>query len=297
MKHLLPILLLFLALASCDQRQPPHDQGRAPLCWVYAMLECIEQERRTQGDTLTFSRQWLAAAALREQATWQFRTGAGDITLRGTGPEALRLIAHYGLVPYANEKTHLQDAATTIRRLQRYNDKQRQLHATEDDYRQGLDTLLPRFATAPDGAFYFFGMRYTPQQFAQSVMYNQDWQFYTATTLVPFGDDIVLPVADNTRHYYYRNVPRRTLLHIALAALRDGHPVYWEFGRTAHDPAHGGFTSSDHAMAIVGTTRTADHQPRLIARNSYGRRWGDQGYCLVSYKDFIETTSNIGIIQ
>jgi hypothetical protein len=58
-------------------------------------------------------------------------------------------------------------------------------------------------------------------------------------------------------------------------------------------PAPGGFVDTDgpnvptenaHCVVVVGYD---DASERLIVRNSWGRAWGDQGYCYMSY-DFIE---------
>ena len=69
MKTFSAILLSAVLLCSCREGEPPReaftietmnkitpvkDQGRSPLCWVYAMLATIESDRLAEGDSVVF---------------------------------------------------------------------------------------------------------------------------------------------------------------------------------------------------------------------------------------------------
>ena len=112
------------------------------------MCACIEHESVRRGDSVALSRQWLLARHLQEQTEALFTTihddphtiqstspkgeagrgllSHGDagrgleglrLTTRGLGPEALRLIDDYGLVPYHFEETMVNNSRVMERKL------------------------------------------------------------------------------------------------------------------------------------------------------------------------------------
>lgn len=307
-------------MAGCQQRHASDDQGKTSACWIYAMLTCIEHEAMQRGDSVALSRQWLMAKTLEEQTQERYlirqQTGKvtpsplnkGGISLRGVGPEVLRLIAHYGLIPYQNEKTEIINSSVLERKLALLADQAQSL----SELRQRTEELMPQFTVAKrpilsaakeksaqneisNIGFYYLSQRYNPYQFAESVMYYQRWHFFTSVKYRPYDEPFVLEVPDNHRSHEYMNIPMPRLTNMVLRSLRQGHAVYWEYGKPTKD---GGMTSQ-HAMAIVGIKQPKDNHGdiRLVCKNSYGKDWGNKGYCIVTLKEFQEKTCNVGIFS
>ena len=342
------LFILLVLLISCD-RQERTDQGHTSACWIYAMCACIEHESVRSGDSVALSRQWLLARHLQEQTEQLFTTihghdsspavsisspkgeagrGLREITTRGVGPEALRLIQDYGLVPYHFEETMVNNSRVLERKLTLLARQSRNMSTL----RQRMAEILPSFSFAmppvEDGwhaspaSFYYLSMRYTPQQFAESLMYWIHYRWYApptsliipATALtsnhpssinshpsssrpsatVPDGSlrskasglSYVLNEPDNYGGHKYICASLPDILQRVKAALRQGHAVYWEYGEGHR---------SGHAVAIVGLQKDKNGKKLLLCLNSYGSRWGDKGYFTVTQEQFLKTTCNVGI--
>lgn len=337
-------------LVSCDRRQEKNDQGRTASCWIYAMCACIEHESLLRGDSIALSRQWLIARYMQEQTEelWQqnhndapssteqsnhraieqptprpldsSRLRCVDISLRGVGPEVLRLIDLYGLVPYQHEETHINNGAVLERKLRLMARQNRSI----PELRKRMKDVMPEFSIAdnsfepdtqtsnnhpavhstpqtalsvqtapavqstPPSAFYYYSFRYTPQLFAESVVYNLHYNWYAYDGTKPVGSSFVLDVPDNHRRHRYVNMTYKNQLRMVIRSVNEGHAVYWEYGKNH---------SSDHAMAIVGLRKGKDGSQYLLCLNSYGSSWGENGYCLMSLKYFIDNTCNIGVLS
>ena len=333
------LLLFLMLLVSCD-RQERTDQGHTSACWIYAMCACIEHESVRRGDSVALSRQWLLARHLQEQTEALFTTlhaslpssvkstspkgeagrgilSHGDagrgleglrLTTRGLGPEALRLINDYGLVPYQFEESMVNNSRVMERKLMLLAQQSRDMRTL----RQRMAELLPSFSFAmppveegwngSPASFYFYSMRYTPQLFAESLMYWIHFHWYAppmaliiphssssyshpSTSLTP-SPSYVLDDPDNYGHHKYICASLEEILHRVMRALRQGHAVYWEYGRRHR---------SQHAVAIVGLQKDKSGKERLLCLNSYGTRWGDKGYFTVTPEQFLKTTCNVGI--
>lgn len=316
MKHLC-LFFIVLTLTSCfkpkvkeaEQEESKdyssfYDQGNTSACWIYAMCACIEREQLRMGDSIALSRQWLLARGMEEHTRrlyWMHRQGyemtppTADprmgFTMRGVGPEAIRLIKEYGLVPYSHEKTHIINDRATIRRLTTIANNA----ATPQQLDEQLYDLLPQFTVArhtygsQSPSFFYYSMRYTPQQFAESIMYHQNWQFYASEEHYPWGSSFALETPDNYRYHQYTNMPMDSIVIKVTSSLKQGHPVYWEYGK------HG--RTSDHAMAIVGITHDKKTDELLfVCQNSYGIKWGKHGKCAVPLSYFRKHTSNVGLV-
>ena len=329
---------------SCD-RQERTDQGHTSACWIYAMCACIEHESVLRGDSVALSRQWLLARHLQEQTEALFTALHGSpqshtvqrpspqgeagrgLSTRGVGPEALRLIQDYGLVPYHFEETMVNNSRVMERKLTLLAQQSRDMSTL----RQRVAEILPSFSFAmppvEDGwhaspaSFYFLSMRYTPQQFAESLLYWIHYRWYAPPTSLiippsalaphpsshrpsatvpdgslqskasqvpsaPSGSSYVLNDPDNYGGHKYICASLPDILQRVKAALRQGHAVYWEYGKHHR---------SSHAVAIVGLQKDKDGKDLLLCLNSYGSRWGDKGYFTVTPEQFLKTTSNVGI--
>lgn len=243
---------------------PVRDQGATSACWIYAMLACLETERlENYNDSLSLSADWLIRK-LNEEETLRCQMMKGGTVrhTRGMGPDALRLIDHHGLVI--------------------------------DNVRGGRN-----------GDFYFFSMHYTPKQFANSIYKKGDWQWVTSFTHHPFGEEFALEVPDNYRYNDFLNVPIDTMLAMTVRSLKAHHPVFWEGTMKKINRKNvtqglrqalfeGGVLTDDHAMAIVGMSRTKDGTPYFILKNSWGKDWGRNGYCRMSFEQFKVRTMCVG---
>jgi bleomycin hydrolase len=55
-------------------------------------------------------------------------------------------------------------------------------------------------------------------------------------------------------------------------------------------------TTDQHAMAIVGLTKNKQGDTLFICKNSWGKQWGMNGYCLMSKEDFLINTILVGVV-
>ena len=299
------VVLTAAVVTGCtDRRGERQDQGRTEACWIYAMTECVEREMWSTGDTIELSRQWLVARCLEEQ-TLQRRLsrGAMPVNMRGVGPEALRLIDAYGLVPFVHEKSRALNSRTLQRRLTLLADQSTATHGSVTALLDSATDLLPHFTVARHdeadpaaSTFYLYGMQYTARSFAESIMYRQHWQWFASSTHHPYGKPFALEVADNRHYHEYTNLPMTDILQRTLRSLRQGHPVYWEMGRRPSTQPGGGGADSDHAMAIIGLHTDTKGKIWLVCQNSYGHRWGHGGTTRVSLPYFTAHTCNVGIL-
>lgn len=303
-----------------------YDQGQTTTCWIYAMCACVEREQLLKGDSIALSRHWIIARAMEEQTLrlYMQRQGGKQIypvgddpregfSMRGVGQEALRLMRLYGVVPYSHERTHINSSSVMVRKLtllaktakslqSLYDSMYEQLPrftisnpsaSTSPTKQQGKLSAVPFFSDSSRG-FFYYSMRYTPLQFAESILYNQHWQFYGSVNYHKWGEKFALEIPDNQNHHEYINLPMDSLLHKTVRSLRQGHPVYWEYGKK-ENPTAGG-VNSDHAMAIIGITKH-NGQWRFICLNSYGKQWGNNGTCLISPEYFMRHTCCIGVVN
>lgn len=271
-----------------------YDQGKTEACWIYAMLACIETEQLRRGDSVVLSRQWLMSNALMEQTTERYLRKNGEITMRGVGKDVLRLIQQYGLIPIQMEKSRIANSRVLQRRLTLLTEMP---GMDVRSIRKKMDDILPRFTVAFHGAypkdatFYYYSMCYTPRQFAESVMYNQHWEWFASSQWHPWNEAFALEVPDNKRYHEYVNLPMDTLFSKVMASLNAGHPVYWEMSKKSDAG------DSDHSLAITGLRRDAEGHTLLLCLNSYGRKWGRDGYCLITPEYFKKHTCNVGILS
>ena len=338
----LSIILLLVFVSSCRDRHeqfasddvvadimlpttPVKDQGRSPLCWIYAMLATIETDRIAAGDSVNLSAMWLTRKSLEEQAVQSYLTGCG-ISMRGTLMEAMRLFHAYGIVGYdaaPSPQSMGQECSREVEQVAQSMAAQHQgIGAMQDALADVLDRTvgpMPRYA-------FMFGMEYTPQEFARSCAMPGEWQAYTSFTHHPFGKPFCLELKDNMQRHEAINVPADTLYNMVVRSLRSRHPVAWEGSlrevkseKTLREvkseklkvksydyPVRGGggqdfqtvrqkaFESfrltDDHCMAIVGMGHRKDGTPVLICKNSWGREDGNGGFRYMTREEFMLST-------
>ena len=273
---------------------PVKNQGRGPLCWIYAMLATVESDRLMQGDSVNLSAVYVARRVLEAGAERMYLSqGLTGVAADGMAPRALSALAEYGVVTYDAYRSDCNFNAVG-RRLE-------SIARTSAARRVGLGHLRSVVADALDAAVnpvprkvWLYGAEYTPQEFAASVCLPSDYEALTSYTHEPFGSDVVLAVPANREGYRFRNVPVDTLVGRVVGALRSGRSVCWEgdisndgfsFERgvaelpkgspvvtqAARQQAFERFSvTDDHCMAIVGLARDAAGRRWFICKNSWG---------------------------
>lgn len=283
---------------------PVKDQGKTELCWAYAMLAAIETDRLAMGDSVNLSPQWLARHSLEEQALDSYLTGR-KMSLRGTLPEAMRLLQQYGIVAW--DAYHPEcNAKTATRKVEHlagtFSSQQRGLTKLQSSLADMLDEEM---APAPRYVF-MLGAEYTPLEFAHSVCMPGDWTPYTSFTHHPFGKPCIVEVPDNRQRHTAVNVPVDTLISKVRESLRRRHPVAWEgcmknnagtikyhksFAQNARqDLFERHILTDDHCMAIVGMGHAANGTRYFICKNSWGVKDGRHGYRYMSEQQFVLST-------
>lgn len=310
MKQLIFILSFAAVLSSCGRQEaarretftiesinkitPVKDQGRGPLCWIYAMLATIESDRLMLGDSVNLSAAYVARAVLMEQVERCYLTrGADSVSLRGMAPMLVSAILRNGVMPYDSYRTdcNFNVAAKRIEALATgaANSKTglRHLRETASDMLDEAVNPLPWHV-------YMLGAEYTPGEFARSVCREGEYVALTSFTHKPFYENIVLDVPDNRENCRFFNVPIDTLMSRIETALRSGCSVCWE-----GDISEPGFsfkkgvarlgnegagttqamrqqefetfkTTDDHCMELIGTARDSRGHRYLICKNSWG---------------------------
>lgn len=293
---------------------PVKDQEKTSACWIYAYLACVETERiEHYGDSMNLSPYWMIYHMLKEQAAECYLTqGKKEITERGIGPEAERLLKEYGIVPWSNFKpSDGINSSVMVRSLSA-------IVKTSVHSRKGLTAVsdatvdaLPHLPHNLHDGFYLYGAHYTPQEFARSLLNGITTEWLTSYTHHAFNEPFVLEVPDNTRLHKVMNVPIDTLFHKTIAALKHHHPVFWEgemeykkysisHNTNVQEKRQKAFETfqvrDQHAMAIIGLTKDKNGDPILICKNSWGKEWGKNGFHLMSKEEFLINTVMVGVM-
>ena len=254
---------------------------------------------------------WLVRNLLQEQASESYLSqGTMPVSVRGIGPDAERLLKEYGMVQWS---TYCPDNLNSkaLSRLVR------QKVSIAIKHRKGLNTLnedvdnaLPFIPHNLRKGFYLYSAHYTPKQFGESLLYGIKFTWLTSYIHHPYGKPFVLEVPDNHRRHALMNVPLDDMYSQVVEALKKHHPVYWEGAMSGkRKPSIDGdvttlrqrsferfHTTDQHAMAIVGMTKTKQGDIRFICKNSWGKEWGNNGYCLMSKEEFLINTILVGIV-
>ena len=286
---------------------PVKQQGRSPLCWVYAMLATIETEHLVRGDSVNLSPVYLARQWLCEQGERYFLTqGSEPLSMRGMSTMALHLINKYGIHPYDYYHGH-DDVNWNVlaRRVTRLADAARSRRHSLDRFRRDLQDLLDRETGYMPRYVHMLGAEYTSQEFGRSVCMTDEYEALTSFAHHPYGERFALEVADNQLGDTFLNVPLDTLMAVIERSLRAGHPVCWE-----GDITEDGFsleqgvaciegqetnrqrefetfqTTDDHCMALVGLARDRQGRRYYLAKNSWGGAGRYGGYLYLS-EDYV----------
>ena len=158
----------------------------------------------------------------------------------------------------------------------------------------------------PAKAVHMLGAEYTPQEFAHSVCYPEEYVSLTSFSHHPYREYFALEIPDNRMHDAYLNLPLDELMLHIRKAVEKGHPVCWE-----GDISEPGFkeprkncvdiqpmerpvtqasrqkefeqlrTTDDHVIEIIGTFMKGK-QRFYVCRNSWGKNWGNKGLIYLS---------------
>lgn len=311
-KIVLYISFIIIALGSCTERKskvkyfktsfvndvllpttPVKDQGRSPLCWIYAMLATIETNHIAAGDSLNLSVDYAARMWLADRTQHHYLAADGrQISMRGMMTMVPHVMERYGMMTYDSYSngTPLNYNVLT-RRMTLMADRSRSLSDVNDESERLLDEHIGYLPPA----VHLYGATYTPQEFAHSLCREGDYVALTSFTHHPFGSRFVLETADNMMSDTFLNVPLDSLMSIITSSLRAGHAVCWE-GDTSEKGFnfHGGtatmpdgypctqssrqrdyerrLTTDDHCMALIGMAHDRHGRRFFIAKNSWGTK-------------------------
>ena len=287
---------------------PVKDQGRSPLCWVFAMLATIETEHLMRGDSVNLSTAYVSRMAIGQRLQEAYLTrGAHALHLRGMASCALSAIAEYGLLAY--DTYHVSNSSV----FNGLANKAKNVCRLAAAQHEGLDRLNAHYADLADQlvgplpkAQFMLGAEYTFGEFGRSVCQRDEYVGLTSFTHHPFSTAFALEVPDNVNRDRLLNLPIDMLVALVERSLRGGHPVCWEgdiseegfnfaegFARlTEHSAAatqevrqrefETFRTTDDHCMAIVGLARDAQGKRYFIMKNSWGVDNAFQGFMYMS---------------
>ena len=303
------IFAALFAVAACDRRTsaggqftvetvnkitPVKDQGRSPLCWVYAMLATIESDRLMLGDSVNLSPAFVVRHVLSARAERRYLAqGGGDVTADGVAPMLIDALERYGVMPYDAYRSDC-NYNVLCRRLTVMTDRAVSLRTGIGRLRRSLDDMLDEAVNPMPRHIWMYGVEYTPQEFARSLCSADDYLPMTSYTHMPFYEDVVLDVPANRAGCTFYNVPLDTLTAHVEKALRSGLSVCWE-----GDTTNPGFSFSDgtarltgrpvevtqavrqraferfsvtddHCMELIGLARGSDGERYFICKNSWG---------------------------
>ena len=288
---------------------PIKDQGESELCWAYGMLATIESEHIMKGDSVNLSVAYVARMMLQEQALeYYFAQGKKDISLRGTASMLIHYIDKYGAQPYDSyEDPKHVNYKVLCRKVQKLCDSAISQKTGIDKLKEDLNNLFDaEIGYMPAKAVHMLGAEYTPQEFAHSVCYPEEYVSLTSFSHHPFREYFALEVPDNRMHDAFLNLPLDEMMLHIQKAVEKGHPVCWE-----GDISEPGFqtpkknyvdvrpaerpvtqlsrqkefeqlrTTDDHVMEIIGSF-VEGKQRYYVCRNSWGKKWGNKGLIYLS---------------
>ena len=272
-----PLILLIFLIAACTrpQRQteqagtqtmqclrttPVMNQGGTSYCWIYAMLACTETYRIEQfNDSVRLDPDYLIQQLHKEQQLQRrLLHGKWKTTNRGTGPDALKLIEHYGLKPY-NTRSGKSGG------FYLYG-----MHYTPQEFGRSIYT--------PGEWKWYTSFTHHPygEQFALEIPDNHH---YNEFRNVPVDSLLAIAIAAVEAH-------KPVFWEGSMHNVKGDRQAAFEHG----------ILTDDHAMAIVGLGTTASGTRYFILKNSYGEEWGRKGFALMSFDAFKRRTILIGAV-
>lgn len=287
---------------------PVKDQGRTEACWIYAMLATLESDRLAMGDSVNLSPMWCARKSIEEQSRRTFLCG-DTITLRGTLPEAMRLIERYGVVTYDSYRPDIvsgNDLAVAARSAYHTSAVMSAQRSTLERQQAAVTEILDSRLSAAPHLVFLYGMEYTPQLFAESIALPEEWHPVTSFRHHEYFSSFAPELPDNRQHHEAYNVPLDSLMAVIDTSLENRHPVAWEGCMTslASRMENGSkditavtemrqrlferhILTDDHCMAIIGYGHTPDGSRYYILKNSWGE---EAGFCYISRLDMMLRT-------
>lgn len=289
---------------------PVKDQGASSLCWDYAMLATIETERLTNKDSVNLSPHYIARYFLLQQAErYYLSQGKVPVSLRGMGSSLVDLMQVYGIMPYDSYKPRKDvNYMALASRIEQMGDAAIAHHDGLETFSKKVENLLNEEIGYMPKMVFMLGATYTPKEFAHSVCMKNDYVPVTSFSNHPFGEKFMLELPDNVFKDDYLNVSLDSLVQLTKSSLEQGHPVFWEgdisnkhfkqSGICNYHPdkpvtqqerqkAIESFSSTDdHAMALVGLAHDTRDNVYFIAKNSWGKESGRNGYFYFSEQYF-----------
>ncbi|MBN2416754.1 aminopeptidase [bacterium] len=311
-------------------KEIPHtsmkDQGGTGTCWCFATVSFLEAEAlRLGGGELDLSEMYIVHKTYPLKADNYVRLhGKANFSQGALSHDLMEQYSTCGIVPESvysglnlGKKSHdhsemvavmtaIVDAVAGSRRA-----------SPSIRWRESIDAVLDAYMGAVPETFEYEGKRYTPNEFAETVVKANpaDYVELTSFTNYPFFEQVRLQVPDNWNYNDdFYNVPLDDLEAVSDYALENGYSIAWdgdvsERGFSASKdgyaivPAEGAendgehpvaemeitqenrqatfddfSTTDDHLMHIVGISSDQDGAKYYYFKNSWGERGKYKGY-------------------
>lgn len=304
----LPVMLAAISCSSPDRDEPRRfdievmngytpvkDQGGDPTCYAYAMLAAIETEHIMRGDSVNLSVKYAVRSVIKDNLRrYYFTREEALLEPAGTGHTLLRAMARDGVVEYDAYRDYERTCYGGMTRQAGFIARQ----ASRGDagygwYMRTCGALIDETMGTPPQNVYFFGMKYSPEEFARSVCAPDEYVALTSFSCYPLHEHVDLPLPHNHARDTFYNLTLDELMDVMTRAVRQGHGVCWEGDITeplfsfaagvARLPAgtvpdetgrreayERRETTDDHCMAVIGMARDDNGEAYFIMKNSWG---------------------------
>lgn len=308
-------------------KEIPHtsmkDQGATGTCWCFATVSFMESEAlRLGAEDLDLSEMFIVHKTYPLKADNYIRLhGKGNFSQGALSHDMMEQYGTYGIVPESvysglNLGKERHDHSEMVAVMTGVVDAVIKARHPSIRWREAIDAVLDSYLGPVPETFEYKGKRYTPQEFAKSVVKVNpaDYVEITSFSHHPFYQQMRLEVPDNWSYNdEYYNVPLDDLEAVADYALEHGYSIAWdgdvserwlkasdgyaivpekdaendgehpvaemEVTQENRQKTFNDFsTTDDHLMHIVGLSSDQNGAKYYYFKNSWGERGKYKGY-------------------
>ncbi|MDR2652531.1 MAG: C1 family peptidase [Prevotellaceae bacterium] len=305
------------------------NQSKSGTCWSFATVSFLESELLREGkgeydlsEMFPVYYSYISKAVKKVRRHGNSAAGQG-----GQAHDVLNVIRNYGIVPesvYSGISTgdsihnHGKLANDLREYLQSILNEKKIPENWLDNYKQYLDAHLG----IPPQSFDYNGTKYTPLEFAQSLVNVDDYVELTSYECYPFYEKIILEIPDNWSNDLYYNLPLDEFMNVIDNALENGYTVMWDGDVSEKGFSHKNCiaivpveqienlfsaireeynvddalrqktfdsheTTDDHLMHLVGTSADNNNKKYYVIKNSWGTNRNECGGFLNMSEAFV----------